>query len=133
MTNRSLRTGTVLLGAGLLLLSATACTTTNPFGPTTDTVSSTSGKTWLTEDGVLRTELKPSAFVTFNQENLRRDIAAGQGEYLTSMSVLLGVPVDRQPAFFSAMQARAAEPAVTTAAPDVLLAALQQTASPYLP
>ncbi|MDH5640184.1 MAG: DUF3015 domain-containing protein, partial [Nitrospira sp.] len=34
----------------------------------------------------------------------QQDIAAGGGEYLTSMSVLLGVPEDRQLRFFSAAQ-----------------------------
>lgn len=129
MTIRSLCT---LLGA-TLLLSAAACTA-NPFGPTTDTISSTTGKTWWNEDGLLRSELKPAAFVTFNQENLRRDMAAGRGEYLASMSELLGVPADRQPAFFSAVQQRAAEESdATWSKPDLFLAALEQTAHPYLP
>ncbi len=133
MTTRSCFAMMRMIGAGVVLASAVACTT-NPFGPTTDTVSSTSDKTWWTEDGLLRPDFKPAAFVTFNQENLRHDIAAGHGEYLTSMSVLLGVPADRQPAFFSAMQARATDEAgATLATPDILLATLRTTAAPYLP
>jgi len=132
MTYRSPLPMIFLLSAAFLVLSTAACTT-NPFEPTTDTVSSTSGKTWFGEDGLLRPELRPEAFVTFNQENLRRDMAAGEGEYLTSMSSLLGVPADRQPAFFAAVQARATETDVASAKPYLLLVTLQQTAQPDLP
>jgi hypothetical protein len=46
------------------------------------------------------------AFVAFNFENLKEDMARGRGEYLTSLSELFGVPQDRREAFFSYAQSR---------------------------
>lgn len=40
-------------------------------------------------------------FATVNLERLRNDMAAGQGEYLASLAVLLEVEPSRQPAFFA--------------------------------
>lgn len=89
----------------LLISSLSACTT-NPFEPTTDTVSSTSGKTWWNEDGLLKSEYKTIAFATYNKANLEQDMAQGRGEYLASMGMLLGVTAEGQAAFQSAAQDR---------------------------
>ena len=132
MTHRSPLSLVFLAGIGLIALSTAACTT-NPFEPTTDTVSSTSGKTWFTEDGLIKAEHKPMVFVVFNRENLRRDMAAGHGEYLTSISELLGVAPERRTAFFSDLQARVPDMTEASARPELLLATLRETALPYLP
>jgi len=87
----------------VILGSLSACTT-NPFEPTTDTVSSTSGHSWWNEDGILKSEYKAVAFVAYNAENLEEDVAKGGGEYLTSMGTLLGVGRERQQTFQSAAQ-----------------------------
>lgn len=97
----------------LAALHVTGCTIKGTIKEITDTTSnvsvSTSGATWWNEDGQLKPDFKAAAFAAANVANLERDIAAGGGEYLTSMSALLGVPADRRPAFFSIAQARYAE------------------------
>jgi hypothetical protein len=106
----AMKTPTYLLAAlALVALDGTGCTikgTTNQITDTTSNVTgTTSGAAWWNEDGQLKPDFKAAAFAAANGGNLERDIAAGGGEYLTSMSVLLGVPADRRPVFFSAAQA----------------------------
>jgi len=100
--HRYLRATIFAIGAGMLISSLPACTT-NPFEPTTDLVSSTSGRAWWNEDGLIRPEHKAIAFATYNRANLEQDIAKGRGEYLSSLGTLIGVTDDSQPSF----QARA--------------------------
>jgi hypothetical protein len=99
----------------LALFQTTGCTIKGTVNQITDTTSNvtgtTSGAAWWNEDGQITPGFKAAAFATLNHRNLQQDIAAGQGEYLTSMSVLLGVPEDRRPAFFSAAQAGYAQAA----------------------
>lgn len=96
--HRFLRVTIFAIGAGMMISSLPACTT-NPFEPTTDTVSSTSGRAWWNEDGLIRPEHKAIAFTAFNQKNMEQDLARGQGEYLTSLGALLGLSNDQQAAF----------------------------------
>ena len=120
------------------LLSTTGCSIKSTIDQTSDTLSNLTGTTssarsWFTEDGQINKAFKATAFVSFNRENLAQDLAAGRGEYLTSMSVLLGIPDDRQPGFFSAAQARYAQadnrhPEDSTA----LLALLQEAATDFV-
>ncbi len=96
------------IGASLIL-GTTSCTLKATINQTTDTTSNitgtTSGAGWWNEDGQIKPDFKATAFISFNHANLQQDLAAGRGEYLVSMSKLLGVTEDRQPAFFSAAQA----------------------------
>ena len=39
-------------------------------------------------------------------ENLAGDMARGQGEHLTALAILLGVPTDHQQMFFTLLQER---------------------------
>jgi len=91
-----------------LILLASGCTLKSTVKQTTDTTSNvtgtTSGRTWFTEDGLLHPEHKLTAFATFNQMNMEQDLARGQGEYLTSLSTLLGLHGDRQAAFHAKAQ-----------------------------
>ena len=99
-----------LVLAGLLCMTLSACTVTETvgkvIGSTSDFLSSTTPSSWFTGDGVLKADQKVIAFVAFNFENVKQDIAKGHGEYLTSLSTLLGVPQDRREAFFSYAQSR---------------------------
>jgi len=99
-----------LVLAGLLCMTFSACTVTETVGKivgsTSDFLSSTTPSSWFTEDGVLKADQKVIAFVAFNFENVKQDMARGGGEYLTSLSALLGVPQDRRKAFFSYAQSR---------------------------
>ncbi len=104
----------VIIGASMVL-GMTGCTLKGTVKQITDTTSNitgtTSGAAWWSEDGQIKPDFKAVAFATINQNNLQQDIAAGQGEYLTSMSVLLSVLENRRSAFFSAAQARYAQEA----------------------
>ena len=87
----------------LLMLVWSGCTLKATIKETTDTTSNitgtTSGRTWFNEDGLLNPEHKLTAFAALNQENVEQDLAKGQGEYLTSLGTLMGLPNDRQAVF----------------------------------
>ena len=97
-----------LLGLGMSVLSG--CTITGTIDETLDTTTnvtvSTSGRTWWNEDGQLKSEHKAIAFAAFNQSNLEQDIASGRGEYLASLSSLLGVSESAQPTFATGAQSQ---------------------------
>lgn len=122
----------------IALFGTTGCSIKATIDQTIDTTTNVTGTTssarsWFTEDGHMKAAFKATAFVSFNQENLSQDLAAGRGEYLTSMSLLLGVPNNRQPAFFSAAQARYAQAAGRHSQDAAaLLALLQDTATPFV-
>lgn len=130
---RNLFGGLVIIGASLIL-GASGCTIKSTVKQITDTTSNvtgtTSGSAWWNEDGQIKPDFKVTAFVTLNQENLRQDLAAGRGEYLTSVSRLLDIPEERQPVFFSTVQASYAE--TVDQDPDVLLAQLREISKPFL-
>ena len=96
------RLSTLICMTALLLIAA-GCTLKGTIKETTDTTSNvtgtTSGRTWFNEDGMLNPEHKLTAFTVLNQANMEQDLARGQGEYLTSLGTLLGLPNDQQPAF----------------------------------
>ncbi|HKC95939.1 MAG TPA: DUF3015 family protein [Nitrospira sp.] len=96
--------------ATVLCLTFSACTVTDSLKgtlvATKDFLSSTTPGSWVTADGLLKADQKVNAFVTLNFENLTQDMAFGHGEYLTSLSELLGVSHDRRQAFFSHAQSR---------------------------
>ena len=117
-----------------LVLGSTGCTIKATLNQTTDTTSNitgtTSGAAWWSEDGQIKPDFKATAFVSFNHENLRQDLAAGRGEYLGSVSRLLGIPTDRQPAFFSDAQANYAQ--MVDRDPTSLLSLLRETSKPFV-
>jgi hypothetical protein len=92
----------------VLILLASGCTLKSTVKQTTDTISNvtgtTSGRTWFTEDGLLHPEHKLTAFTALNKMNVEQDLARGQGEYLTSLGTLLGLPGDQQAAFHAKAQ-----------------------------
>ncbi|HKT36324.1 MAG TPA: DUF3015 family protein [Nitrospira sp.] len=85
----------VLAVLGLAISVLAGCTITGTIDEILDTTTnvtvSTSGRTWWHEDGLLKPEHKAIAFAAYNQSNLEQDIANGRGEYLASLSALLGV------------------------------------------
>jgi hypothetical protein len=94
----------------LAVFQMTGCTIKGTINQITDTTSNvtgtTSGAAWWNEDGQIKPDFKAAAFAAANSKNLEHDIAAGRGEYLTSMGVLLGVPEDKRQAFFSTAQSK---------------------------
>ncbi len=61
--------------------------------------------TWgCTSRGRMTAELKIRAFAALNFENLSQDMARGQGEHLTSLAALMGIPAEDQAEFFALAQ-----------------------------
>ena len=93
-----------------LLMSVTSCGPTTdtivaPFETTSDFTSSTSpGDSTLT--GPAKAHQRLEQFVAYAYDGVSDDIAKGNGEYLTSLAVLAGVPTDSQAAFRAEMQSR---------------------------
>jgi hypothetical protein len=119
----------------VVMLLASGCTLKGTIKQTTDTTSNvtgtTSGRTWFTEEGIVKPDFKVTAFVALNAENLRHDMASGQGEYLASVSRLLNVPTERQAEFFTVIQARyPAFAAMDFTAPQQIVAALRDVSTP---
>ena len=117
-----------------LVLGATGCTIKSTVKQITDTTSNvtgtTSGTAWWNEDGQLKPDFKATAFVSFNYDNLQHDLAAGRGEYLASISRLLGVSAEREPAYFSAAQA--GYRTMADHGPTALLSYLREQAQPFM-
>ena len=90
-------------GAAVLLLSLSACSVTETIS---NFLSSTSGQSWFTEDGLIKTDHRVQAFMAFNFENIKQDMAKGQGEYLDSLSTLMEIPADRRASFYAHAQSR---------------------------
>ncbi len=92
----------------VLMLLVSGCTVKSTIKQTTDTTSNvtgtTSGHAWWNEDGLLLPEHKAIAFAKYNEANVEQDLARGQGEYVTSLAALLGVPSDQQPGFHAKAQ-----------------------------
>lgn len=103
----TLRTLLLTCSTALMLFSA-GCSLKATIKESTDTTSNvtgtTSGRTWFTEDGLLHPEHKLTAFATLNQANLEQDLARGEGEYVTSLATLMGVPSSQQSVFHAKAQ-----------------------------
>ena len=97
MTLNGLVGALVLAGAGLV---TTACNTSKA---TVDTfakfTSSTSPGEWVNANGIVLQSQKARLFTAVVFENLEQDIARGNGEYLTSLGLLLNVPAAEQDEF----------------------------------
>ncbi len=76
--------------------------TTNGIGMQTFAISS--GTSGCTNDGQIFASEKVNVFAAVNFENFSQEMAQGQGEHLTSLATLMGIPVAQQPAFFAMTQ-----------------------------
>ena len=79
-----------------------AATTNGTFG--NQTFGITTGTAGCTNDGLVKNDEKVNAFAAVNLDSLSQEMAQGQGEHLTSLAVLMGVPTEHQPAFFTMTQ-----------------------------
>ncbi|MGH9510212.1 MAG: DUF3015 family protein [Terriglobales bacterium] len=98
-----LSTLALALGLSACTLKATLDTTSDG---TTNFLSSTTPGAWFTSEGLVKDQHKVTAFTTLNFQNLKEDMARGQGEYLASLGTLLGVPADYQAEFSALAQAK---------------------------
>ncbi|WP_342348039.1 DUF3015 family protein [uncultured Nitrospira sp.] len=71
---------------------------------TTNVLSSTSGKSWWTEDGLVKRGEHVRAFVAINYDTLLQEIAQGHGEYVQAFGTILGVPSHQQAYFQKLIQ-----------------------------
>ncbi|GJL67885.1 MAG: hypothetical protein NPIRA06_05200 [Nitrospirales bacterium] len=77
-------------------------TTNGTFGSQTFGISS--GTSGCTNDGKIFASEKVNVFAGVNFDNLSQEMAQGQGEHLTSLATLMGIPIAQQPAFFAMTQ-----------------------------
>ncbi len=86
------------------LMSQTLAATTNgTFG--TQTFGITSGTSNCEQYKSFTYNEKVDTFVADNMDNLARDIARGQGEYVNTLAVLMEIPNAKKAAFRSQLQA----------------------------
>lgn len=93
----------------LFLIGGVSCgpttdTVVAPFKLTSDFTSSTSGS--ALPGPAARAHQRLEQFVAYAYDGVSCDIAQGHGEYLTSLAVLAGIPIDAQTAFRMDMQRR---------------------------
>jgi hypothetical protein len=77
-------------------------TTNGTFGSQTFGISS--GTSGCTNDGKVWASQKVNVFTALNFDNLSQEMAQGQGEHLTSLATLMGIPEKNQQAFFAMTQ-----------------------------
>lgn len=84
-----------------------ACNTTKATIDTTvNFSSSTSPQSLFTQDGLVAKDQQMNLYTAVAWESIQQDIARGQGEYVTSLGVLLDVPPQDQAAMPAHWQSR---------------------------
>jgi hypothetical protein len=121
---RSMISRAIGIALGCCAILVSACTVTGTTKDMFDFTSSTTGRSWYNEDGMLRPEHRPIAFTTANYETVKRDIARGQGEHLVSLATMLGVSPARFDEFGLFAQARYADVESPRTTPEELLVSL---------
>jgi hypothetical protein len=96
--------GSLVFGAdqNTKMMQILAATTNNIIVPQTFAI--TSGTSNCVEAGVIKAEKEQAAFAEVNFQDLKRNMATGGGEYLTSFSTLLGCTDEAKPVFFKMTQ-----------------------------
>jgi len=77
-------------------------TTNGTFGNQTFGISS--GTLGCTNDGTIFASEKVNVFAAINFDNISQEMAQGQGEHLTSLAALMGIPADQHQIFFAMAQ-----------------------------
>jgi hypothetical protein len=77
--------------------------TTNGIIPS-QTFGISSGTSGCTNDGTIFASEKVNVFAAVNFDNLAQEMAQGQGEHLTSLATLMGIPAEQHGVFFSMAQ-----------------------------
>ncbi len=79
-------------------------TTNGTFGSQTFGISS--GTSGCTSDGTIFASEKVNVFAAMNFDSISQEMAQGQGEHLTSLATLMGIPAENHQDFFSMTQAQ---------------------------
>jgi hypothetical protein len=77
-------------------------TTNGTFSSQTFGISS--GTSGCTNDGTIFASEKVNVFAAVNFNNLAQEMAQGQGEHLTSLATLMGIPAEQHGVFFPMVQ-----------------------------
>ena len=77
-------------------------TTNGTFG--SQTFGMSSGTSGCTNDGAIFASEKVNVFTALNFDNLSQEMAQGQGEHLTSLATLMGIPEENHQEFFAMTQ-----------------------------
>ena len=77
-------------------------TTNGTFG--SQTFGMSSGTSGCTNDGKVFASEKVNVFTALNFDNLSQEMAQGQGEHLTSLATLMGIPEENHHDFFAMTQ-----------------------------
>lgn len=110
MGNVMFRRVVVACGIVVIGLSLAACNTTKATIDTTvKFFSSTSPDSMFTADGMVEQKQRINLFAGVAYENLRQEAAAGNGQYVTSLAVLYGVPAAKREDFGRLLQQRHGE------------------------
>jgi hypothetical protein len=96
--------GALIFGNDNSTLMQILAATTNGIGGQVFAI--TSGTSNCTAGGVVKAEREQAAFAEVNFQDLKRNMASGGGEYLTSFSTLLGCEDSAKPVFFKMTQDR---------------------------
>lgn len=106
-----------------------AGTTNNLWG--TQTFGITSGTSGCTEDGAVKFVKEAELYAEINLKNLQQEMAAGEGEYLSSFSKLVGVSSTQQAAFNKLVQEKYSSifPSASTSSTEMLNNLSQQLSS----
>ncbi len=95
--------GSLLFGNdNTVLMQILAATTNGTFD--SQTFGITSGTSNCTVGGVVKAEREQAAFAEVNFQDLKRNMASGGGEFLTSFSTLMGCEDSAKPVFFKMTQ-----------------------------
>jgi hypothetical protein len=116
-------------GLGYMLLSnkdnekvsqVLGATTNGTFG--SQTFGITSGTSGCTEDGAIKWAKAAEVYAEVNLDSLRREMAAGQGEYVETFASLLGASEANRPAVLKLFQTEYASlfPTASTSSGDLL-------------
>jgi Protein of unknown function (DUF3015) len=89
-------------GQKQILPQVLMATTNGTFGSQTFGIST--GTSGCTNDGTIMASEKANVFAALNFDNLSQEMAQGQGEHLSSLATLMGVPAEHQAAFFTMAQ-----------------------------
>jgi hypothetical protein len=92
--------------ASTKLTDGTSQAVTDLTEPTREFLSSTTPGAWFHQNGTLNPNYEKIAFVILNFDNLQEDMAHGGGEYLVSLSKLIGVAPDSREIFLKSAQSQ---------------------------
>lgn len=102
-----------LVASLTVVIVATVLSACNTTKATIDTTvkffSSTSPDGLFTKDGLVERSQQVKLFVGVSYENLRQEAAGGSGQYVSSLAVLYGVPIEKHRQFGWMLQEKHAE------------------------